>query len=154
MDVVFNHMTADGKPHVGTGESTADPPAKKYPGVPWEPNDFHSTCLIADYTNVHEVRNCELLGMHDLNQSSEYVRDKIVEVLNHLINLGVAGFRVDAAKHMWPADLQTIFSRVKNLNTDHGFTANCRPLIYQEVIDLGNSILVILCTTYFMSIYF
>ncbi|GLV35221.1 Amylase proximal [Carabus blaptoides fortunei] len=131
-------MTADGKPHVGTGGSTADPPAKKYPAVPWEPNDFHSTCLITDYTNTEEVRNCELFGMHDLNQGSEYVRGKIIEILNHLIDLGVAGFRVDAVKHMWPVDLQAIFSRINNLNTDHGFATNSRPLIFQEVIDLGS----------------
>lgn len=83
------------------------------------------------------MRNCELNGLKDLNQGTEYVRGKIVDALNHLIDLGVAGFRVDAAKHMWPADLGVIYSRLKNLNTDHGFELNSRPFIYQEVIDLG-----------------
>lgn len=60
-----------------------------------------------------------------------------MEFLNKLIDLGVAGFRVDAAKHMWPEDLKAIYSSVKNLNTDFGFPKNARPYIYQEVIDLG-----------------
>lgn len=56
--------------------------------------------------------------------------------MNKLIGLGVAGFRIDAAKHMWPSDLQAIFSGLKNLSTT-AFPANTRPFIYQEVIDLG-----------------
>lgn len=49
----------------------------------------------------------------------------------------MAGFRVDAAKHMWPDDLKTIYKNLKNLNTEFGFSEGSRPLIYQEVIDLG-----------------
>lgn len=45
--------------------------------------------------------------------------------------------RIDAAKHMWPEDLQVIYDRLKNLNTAHGFPPNARPYIYQEVIDYG-----------------
>lgn len=56
--------------------------------------------------------------------------------MNELLTLGVAGFRIDAAKHMWPHDLFEIFSRVNNLSTK-AFPANSRPFIYQEVIDLG-----------------
>ncbi|GLH05681.1 Alpha-amylase [Gryllus bimaculatus] len=41
---------------------------------------------------------------------------------------------VDAAKHMWPADLEYIYSQVKNLNTQW-FASNTRPFFYQEVID-------------------
>lgn len=45
--------------------------------------------------------------------------------------------RIDAAKHMWPGDLRIIYDRLNNLNTAHGFPANARPYIYQEVIDYG-----------------
>ncbi|KAI8436617.1 hypothetical protein MSG28_010127 [Choristoneura fumiferana] len=65
------------------------------------------------------VRNCELSGLKDLNQGSEYVRQQIVGFMNRLIDLGVAGFRLN------------------NLNTNHGFPSGARPYIYQEVIDLG-----------------
>ena len=45
--------------------------------------------------------------------------------------------RVDAAKHMWPADLEYIYGKVNGLSSDHGFESGARPYIYQEVIDLG-----------------
>ena len=61
-------------------------------------------------------------------------------MMTRLIELGVAGFRVDAAKHMWPADLEIIFDLLRDLNTDFGFASGSRPYIYQEVIDLGASI--------------
>lgn len=54
-----------------------------------------------------------------------------------MIELGVAGFRVDAAKHMWPADLQYIYGHTKDLNINHGFPSGARPFFYQEVIDMG-----------------
>nr|CAI5854307.1 unnamed protein product [Callosobruchus analis] len=56
--------------------------------------------------------------------------------MNHLVDLGIAGFRVDAAKHIWPADLEAIYGSVKNLNTEF-FPENSRPFYYQEVIDFG-----------------
>ncbi|KAK2575071.1 hypothetical protein KPH14_008807 [Odynerus spinipes] len=137
VDVVFNHMSANHKDAVGTGGSRADTYKREYPAVPYSIKDFHPKCDITDYHNRTNVRNCELVGLHDLDQSSEYVRGKIVEFLNAAIDAGVAGFRVDAAKHMWPQDLQVIYSRLKNLNTQHGFPSNSRPFIFQEVIDYG-----------------
>ncbi|GLG97162.1 Alpha-amylase [Gryllus bimaculatus] len=129
-------MAADQKNAVGTGGTPADPNNKQYPGVPYGPSDFHATCDIgSDYGNAKKVRDCELSGLHDLDQSKDYVRTKIIEFLNALIDHGVAGFRVDAAKHMWPEDLKYIYSKVKNLNTNHGFAANTRPFFFQEVID-------------------
>ncbi|WP_213031832.1 alpha-amylase family protein, partial [Acinetobacter baumannii] len=56
--------------------------------------------------------------------------------MNKLINMGVAGFRVDACKHMWPGDLSAVYGRLNNLN-NKGFPGGSRPFIYQEVIDLG-----------------
>lgn len=70
-------------------------------------------------------------------QSKNNVRQKLIGYLDHLTTLGVAGFRVDAAKHMWPEDLQYIYGKAKNLNTEHGFSAEARPFFYQEVIDMG-----------------
>ena len=59
--------------------------------------------------------------------------EKIVTYLNNLISFGVAGFRIDAAKHMWPVDLRTIFSALNNLPTAKGFAPNTKPFIFQEV---------------------
>ena len=43
----------------------------------------------------------------------DYVRDKIAEYINDMISIGVKGFRVDAAKHMWPGDIEAILVNFK-----------------------------------------
>lgn len=138
VDVVVNHMSAyDEGQTVGTAGSVANYGQRSWPAVPYGPSDFHPTCEISNYQNATEVRVCQLGSLADLNQTVPHVRDMIVNYLDKLINLGVAGFRVDAAKHMWPQDLETIYGCLKNLQVKFGFPANSKPYIYQEVIDLG-----------------
>lgn len=136
VDVIPNHMTGKGGNAIGTGGSTANAAQRSYPAVPYGPNDFHPACSIDNYNDPYQVRNCELVGLPDLNQSIPYVREQIINFLNRLIDIGVAGFRVDASKHMWPSDLQVIYDSVQNLSTKI-FPPNSRPYIYQEIIDLG-----------------
>ncbi len=82
---------------------------QSYPAVPYSSLDFHHPyCEINDYNNVNEVRNCYLVSLNDLDGSKIYVRTKIAEYINDLIAIGVKGFRVDAAKHMWPGDLEAM----------------------------------------------
>ncbi|KAG5669628.1 hypothetical protein PVAND_017513 [Polypedilum vanderplanki] len=107
-DVIINHMAAmDG---VGTGGSISQVSNYNFPAVPYSSYDFNPRCGIYNYGNVNEVRNCWLQGLSDLAAHTEYVRIKTSEYLNDLIDLGVAA---------------------------HGFPANARPFIAQEVIDLG-----------------
>lgn len=134
-DAVINHMAAGNG--AGTGGSSVSAGSLSFPAVPYGPNDFNPNCAINNYNDPNQVRNCWLVGLPDLRLSTEYVRGKIVDFMNDLISLGVAGFRVDAVKHMWPGDIQNIFGRLNNLNTAYGFAANSRPFITQEVIDLG-----------------
>ncbi|XP_015605217.2 alpha-amylase A isoform X2 [Cephus cinctus] len=124
-------------PAIGTGGSTALTTDKEYPAVPYSKVHFHKTCALKDYSNATEVRECELLSLHDLDQRQEYVRQKMVNFLNSLIDAGVAGFRIDAAKHMYPEDLEIIYGRLKDLIPGQGFPKKSRPFVYQEVIDLG-----------------
>lgn len=56
--------------------------------------------------------------MPDLNTGSEYVRQKVADYMNRLIDIGVAGFRVDAVKHMWPGDVQAIYGKLKNVRQE------------------------------------
>jgi alpha-amylase len=56
---------------------------------------------IYDYNDPNQVRNCWLVGLPDLNLGMDWSRTKVVDYMNDLISLGVAGFRVDAVKHMW-----------------------------------------------------
>jgi len=137
VDIILNHMSGDSSNPVGTAGNRADPAARSYPAVPYSVSDFNTPCSIVDYSDRYQVRNCELVGLRDLNQGVTWVRDRIADFLDKLIEIGVAGFRVDAAKHMWPGDLDIIYRRVRNLNTAHHFPANARPFITQEVIDLG-----------------
>ncbi|XP_030755758.1 alpha-amylase-like [Sitophilus oryzae] len=135
IDLVVNHMaTSTGQ---GSAGSSCDPGSKSYPAVPYSNENFHATCDI-NYSDAASIRNCELSGLKDLDQSQDYVRGKIEEYMNHVISLGVAGFRVDAAKHMWPDDLSAIFGSLNDLNTDHGFASGSRAFFFQEVIDTGS----------------
>nr|AAW66432.1 Amyrel [Scaptodrosophila finitima] len=139
VDVLLNHMSGDFEgTAIGTGGSVAEPSSKSFPGVPYTAEDFHPSCEIYDWNDRFQVQQCELVGLKDLDQSRSWVRTQLVGFLDHLVDLGVAGFRVDAAKHMAASDLAVIYSSVRNLNTDHGFPNNARPFIYQEVIDHGH----------------
>ncbi|KAJ8028203.1 Pancreatic alpha-amylase [Holothuria leucospilota] len=59
--------------------------------------------------------------------------------MNRLIEIGVAGFRVDACKHMWPEDVQVILDGLDTLNTEY-FPNNSQPFIFQEVINRNEGI--------------
>lgn len=97
VDVVFNHMTGSGT--LGSAGNIANLTARHYPAVPYYNEHFNTRCNIDSWNNIYQIRNCELLGLPDLNQGNEHVRTMIVNFLNNLIDLGAAGFRVDAMKH-------------------------------------------------------
>src|SRR6185312_12430493 len=65
-----------------------------------------------DFNDFTQVTKCELLGLADLRTDYQPTRDKIVAYLNRLIDLGVSGFRVDAAKHIGEDDLIAIKSQL------------------------------------------
>lgn len=70
-DAVINHMTGGQVNQTGTGGSPSDPVNQKYPTVPYGPSDFNPVCSINgdDYhKNADRVRNCQLVGLNDLNQ--------------------------------------------------------------------------------------
>lgn len=112
-DAVINHMTGQEKPGIGTGGSAYE--HYSYPGIYTE-EDFHSCGSanndISVYTDRFEVQNCELVNLADLKTDTEKVQTAIAEYLNRLTKMGVAGFRIDAAKHMPAADVQAIVARL------------------------------------------
>ncbi|KAG5678093.1 hypothetical protein PVAND_007795 [Polypedilum vanderplanki] len=133
VDILLNHMSATNGTGTGGSSGTVSTTYLNFPSVPFTTEDFNPYCSL-DWNSQQSIRNCWLVGLPDLNQKRAHVRDMQINLLNHLIDLGVAGFRVDAAKHMWAEDLEYIFSRMHNLNTNHGFHANSRPFVVQEVI--------------------
>jgi len=129
VDGVVNHMSASGN-GVGTGGSSYS--GQSYPGVPFSSQDFHHPiCDIENYGDPTEVRNCYLVGLNDLDGSKNYVREKIAAYFQDCVDIGVKGFRIDAAKHMWPADLKATIDMVGDL------PEGGRPFFISEVIDQG-----------------
>ncbi|XP_070602539.1 pancreatic alpha-amylase-like isoform X5 [Erythrolamprus reginae] len=144
VDAVFNHMlnSAAGSGNRGICNSYFNAEHHDFPSVPYSRFDFNDPICktpsgdIENYSDPIQVRYCRLYGLLDLSQWKDNVRSKIIDFLNHLIDLGVAGFRIDAAKHIRPEDIHFILSKLNNLNA-RWFTKGSRPFIYQEVIGLG-----------------
>lgn len=117
-DTVINHMTgADG----GSGTGWAGTPygIESFPGPDggYGPNDFNDCKTnISNYGDRYQVQNCRLVSLQDLRTGSDYVRTEIAAYLNDMISLGVAGFRIDAAKHIPAADLAAIKGKLTNPN--------------------------------------
>lgn len=103
-DVVLNHMAARLDKMIGTAGSAAS--ELDYPEVPYTKEEFNPECEVKNFFDAYEVRNCWVNNCPDLNQHLESVRSKLKEFLNRVIDKGVAGFRIGAAKHMWPNNLK------------------------------------------------
>lgn len=132
VDAVINHM-ANGS---GIGFAGSSYDKYDYPGI-YSAADFHSGLPssdpsycgndISDYNDTWQNVHCELGGLPDLNTGSSKVRTTIAAYLNDLIDIGVTGFRVDAAKHMGVEDLSAVVSLLKPVN-------GAPPVIMSEVI--------------------
>ncbi|MGO2497629.1 MAG: starch-binding protein [Vibrio litoralis] len=108
VDAVINHMAAWNR---------------DFPRVPYSSNDFNNCTTPINYQNRWQVQNCDLSGLNDLKTGSDYVRQKIADYLNDMTQIGVAGFRIDAAKHIPNEDIAAIKSKLTG-----------SPYIFQEVI--------------------
>jgi alpha-amylase len=111
-DVVLNQMTSgqgvgtDGASYDGSGLNFLGGITSSY---------FHSACNIADgdyNSNRNNVVNCRLVGLPDLATDTSNVRTMAGNYLNLLRSIGIDGYRFDAAKHMWPADIQAFLAPV------------------------------------------
>ncbi len=113
-DVVLNHMTA-----FAQGVGFAGTPYRHYFYENlWSPESFHRCGRngnngLVDFFDRFELHNCDLLGMADLHTGKIGVQRRLADYLNDLLDLGVAGFRIDAAKHISPEDLHGIFRFVQ-----------------------------------------
>jgi alpha-amylase len=113
VDAVINHMSAK-----ANGVGSAGTMFSKYDYAPlYSESDFHSPhCAIQDTdyaSDAHAVQTCELLALSDLDTGSEHVQERIADYLAGLVQLGVRGFRIDAAKHMAADDLRGIVRKVR-----------------------------------------
>lgn len=127
VDAVINHMAGIGE---GQGVAGTRFTPFHYGGL-YRHADFHhcgrnGDDQIRDYQDRWEVQHCHLVGLADLATEKPGVRQRIRGYLQDLFDIGVAGFRLDAAKHIPPEDIAAILA---------GLDGN--PFIVQEVIDLG-----------------
>ncbi|KAK0427998.1 hypothetical protein QR680_010534 [Steinernema hermaphroditum] len=149
VDVVLNHMVGIGQQKgvnnvnsSGTSDFDARAGHEWFPGVPYgqgDTNDVRCNHDIggSDYQNsAYNVKECRLVGLIDLNQGSPSVRKIMQAYLNKLISYGVAGFRFDASKHMWPHDLEELLDGLDFLRSDI-FGSNQKAFAVHEVIDRG-----------------
>ena len=129
VDAVINHMTNFPSPGVGSNGTAYT--KYNYPGL-YAPTDFHPFCSITNYQSAANVQDCELFTLPDLNTGSASVRQKIANYLLTLARLGVAGFRIDAAKHIQPVELDEIMKLVNNTLVGE---SRPRPYWFAEVVD-------------------
>jgi alpha-amylase len=127
-DAVINHMA--GFPE-GIGVAGSRFSEYDYPEVPYDVDDFHHCGLnerdtVVNYDSLEEFQSCQLGTLDDLDTGKPEVQARIAAYLNDLLNLGVAGFRLDAVKHIHHDELHAILQLVDG-----------DPFIYQEVIDRG-----------------
>jgi alpha-amylase len=127
VDAVINHMT--NSPSPGTGSNGTAYTKYEYPGL-YTRADFHTACTVTNYADAANVQDCELLGLPDLNTASTSVRQKIAAYLIALSRAGVAGYRIDAAKHIQQVDLDSIMAIVNRTVAADG---NALPYFYLEV---------------------
>ena len=120
-DVVFNHMA--------NMPEYAD---LAFPNL--SPADFHQRCAI-DYRDGNRTseQQCWLGGLPDLDQTSSVVRQLQQAHLRTLLDLGIDGFRLDAAKHMPETTVKEVYIDFVN-RASGGTTWN-----YLEVISDGDT---------------
>ncbi|MBF8222783.1 alpha-amylase [Halomonas sp. 328] len=129
VDAVINHMAGIGE---GVGIAGTAYAPFRYGELFTRDADFnhcgrHGDDQIRDYQDRYEVQHCHLLGLADLATGREAVQAQLADYLQGLLDLGVAGFRIDAAKHMPADDIGAILARLEG-----------HPYVFQEVIDPGH----------------
>ncbi len=120
VDAVINHMAF--APGLGVDGTRFE--RYRYPGL-YDDSHFHNCRRgIENWADRGEIQTCELATLPDLATGQPYVRAQLAAYLQDLLDRGVAGFRVDAAKHMAAADLEAIFGALDGAR-----------YVFQEVVD-------------------
>ena len=127
VDAVLNHMAA------GSGVGVAGTTFGGRAYLNYTADEFHhdagsesSNCVVSDYTSLDNVQKCDLEGLPDLCTECGSVQDTLGAYLRKLRDLGVRGFRLDAAKHQQSDALGRVLQQVRTPTP---------PYIYQEVIE-------------------
>ncbi|CAE7408572.1 amy, partial [Symbiodinium sp. CCMP2456] len=127
-DAVVNHAAA------GNGVGTAGSSYGGRSTAIYSQEDFHHNpddtsrnCGVSNYNDKQNVQYCDLVGLPDLCTGCSQVQQVVAQYLSNLLQIGVAGFRIDAAKHMDAGELKKMLEQ----------TQGGLPWVFQEVIEGG-----------------
>jgi len=111
VDVVLNHVALAKNTSTSFGGAQYGPRLTPV----FMPKHFHhvrnnlsENCLVDNYRDGFNVQNCDLLSMPDLCTGCDFVQTKLTDFMIRLLDVGVAGFRIDAAKHIDPRDIKEL----------------------------------------------
>jgi alpha-amylase len=109
-DVLINNMSGFNGGPTSDGSTFSQ---YNYPTVPYTSGNFHSCqTTITNWDDAYQVQNCEESGLADLATEQPAVRSTLAGYMNHLLALGVDGFRLDSAKEVPEADISAIESEL------------------------------------------
>lgn len=97
-----------------TSNNTGLNPGMEYPGAAYIATDFHCERSLNSWTDPFLLNNGWLVGLADLDTESDYVRQRIAAYMTDLLSIGFSGFRIDAAKHIYPESLSAILKIFKD----------------------------------------
>lgn len=105
VDIVFNHMATDGGTD-GDGLPSVDSEVETYEPYIYQNQDvcFHHSKSSSLSGSAAVTQVYPYGGLPDLNTSNEYVQQRCLSLLKECIDVGVDGFRFDAAKHIETPD--------------------------------------------------
>lgn len=114
-DGVINHIAASSGTSIG-GKSYGGRATPIYSANDMHHNDGDTSknCVISNYADKHNVQYCDLSGLPDLCTGCDYVQKTVSDFLNHMGEVGIAGFRIDAAKHQDAGELKQLLSKVNS----------------------------------------
>lgn len=95
-DIVFNHLATTGNSD-SYGRAEVDPEVEKFEPYIYQNQQetFHQGVVSGTGNTTHTYS-----GLPDLNTSNKHVQERALSLLKECIDVGVDGFRFDAAKHI------------------------------------------------------
>eukprot|EP00435_Cladocopium_sp_Y103_P011270 s325_g2.t3 len=114
VDAVINHVAS------GSGVGIAGSPFGHRTTAIYAQEDFHHNpgdlstgCSITSYYDKFQVQYCDLEALPDLCTSCPRVQTLVSQYMTNLMQMGVAGFRIDAAKHQDAGELKQLLEQVQ-----------------------------------------
>lgn len=121
IDGVINHMAAPSTNGDSYGINGTNYHDRQYEPYDYDASKTHTTtndqtnCKVDDYSDANNVQQCDLEGLVDLNTERDDVQDIIANYIKTYHDLGVAGYRVDAAKHIKSDSMGAIINKAPSM---------------------------------------